>query len=83
VQLSLVREGMGVRLTVRDFGTGVPPESLPQLGQPFYRPDAARTRHVGGVGLGLCLCRLVAEAHGGRLELGNAEPGFEASVRFS
>ncbi|KQV48233.1 hypothetical protein ASC95_19985 [Pelomonas sp. Root1217] len=83
VQLSLAREGTGVRLTVRDFGTGVPPEALPQLGQPFYRPDAARTRHVGGVGLGLCLCRLVAEAHGGRLELRNAKPGFEASVRFS
>ncbi|KQV92334.1 ATP-binding protein [Pelomonas sp. Root1237] len=83
VQLRLAREGTGVRLTVRDFGAGVPPESLPQLGQPFYRPDAARTRHVGGVGLGLCLCRLVAEAHDGRLELRNAEPGFEASVRFS
>ncbi|HEY8876745.1 MAG TPA: ATP-binding protein [Roseateles sp.] len=82
VQLSLVREGEGVRLRVRDFGPGVPPESLPQLGQPFYRPDEARTRHGGGVGLGLCLCRLVAEAHGGRLELRNAEPGFEASVRF-
>lgn len=83
VQLRLAREGSGVRLTVRDFGPGVPPESLPQLGQPFYRPDAARTRHDGGMGLGLCLCRLVAEAHGGRLELRNAEPGFEASVRFS
>lgn len=83
VQVRLVRDGGGVRLSVRDFGSGVPPEALAQLGQPFYRPDAARTRHEGGVGLGLCLCRLVAEAHGGRLELRNAEPGFEASVRFS
>jgi signal transduction histidine kinase len=83
VQLTLARDGSGVRLTVRDFGPGVPPESLPHLGQPFYRPDEARTRHGGGVGLGLCLCRLVAEAHGSRLELRNAEPGFEASVRFS
>lgn len=83
VQLRLERAGEGVRLTVRDFGPGVPPESLAQLGQPFYRPDAARTRGEGGVGLGLCLCRLVAEAHGSRLELRNAEPGFEVSVRFS
>jgi signal transduction histidine kinase len=80
VQVSLARHGDGLRLAVRDFGPGVPPESLPQLGQPFYRPDAARTRHEGGVGLGLCLCRLVAEAHGGRLEMRNAEPGFEAAV---
>jgi signal transduction histidine kinase len=83
VQLRLERAGEGVRLTVRDFGPGVPPEALPQLGQPFYRPDAARTRGGGGVGLGLCLCRLVAEAHGGRLEMLNAAPGFEVSVRFS
>lgn len=82
VQLSLQRSGEGVGLTVRDFGTGVPADALPHLGQPFYRPDSARTRGEGGVGLGLCLCRLVAEAHGGRLELRNAEPGFEASVRF-
>jgi len=83
VQLSLSREGAGQRLTVRDLGPGVPAEALAQLGQPFYRPDAARTRHDGGVGLGLCLCRLVAEAHGTRLVLRNAQPGFEASVRFS
>lgn len=80
VQLTLARAGSGVRMAVRDFGPGVPPEALAHLGQPFYRPDAARTRHEGGVGLGLCLCRLVAEAHGSRLELRNAEPGFEASV---
>jgi signal transduction histidine kinase len=83
VQLSLTAHGAGVRLTVRDFGPGVPPDALPQLGQPFYRPDEARTRHGGGVGLGLCLCRLVAEAHGSRLELRNVEPGFEVSVSFS
>ena len=82
VQLQLSRAGKCVRLCVRDFGPGVPPEALPQLGQPFYRPDEARTRHGGGVGLGLCLCRLVAEAHGSRLELRNAEPGFEAAVSF-
>lgn len=80
VQLRLERAGQGVRLTVRDFGPGVPPDALPQLGQPFYRPDEARTRHGGGVGLGLCLCRLVAEAHGSRLELRNAEPGFEVAL---
>lgn len=80
VQLSLQRTGEGVRLTVRDFGPGVPPDALAQLGQPFYRPDSARTRFEGGVGLGLCLCRLVAEAHGSRLELRNAEPGLEAAV---
>lgn len=71
------------RLTVRDHGPGVPPDVLPQLGQPFFRPDEARTRAEGGVGLGLSLCRLVAQAHGSALVLRNADPGLEASVTFS
>ncbi len=70
----------GLRLTVRDHGPGVPEAQLSQLAQPFYRPDAARSRSDGGVGLGLYLCRLVAEAHGGSLRLRNAAPGLEVTV---
>lgn len=73
----------GVALTVRDFGPGVSEEELAHLGEPFYRPDAARTRASGGVGLGLSLCRLVAEAHGAPLLLRNAGPGLEVSVVLS
>jgi signal transduction histidine kinase len=73
-------EGVGglhaVTLTVRDHGPGVPPEQLAQLAQAFHRPDSARTRSAGGVGLGLYLCRLVAQAHGGQLALHNAQPGL-------
>jgi signal transduction histidine kinase len=67
-------------LTVRDHGPGVEEAVLPQLAEAFYRPDAARTRDGGGVGLGLFLCRLVAQAHGGKLLLRNADPGLEARV---
>jgi len=83
VIVSVARDGDGVRVAVRDHGPGVPPDALDRLGQPFFRPDEARTRDSGGVGLGLSLCRLVAQAHGSRLELRNAEPGFEAVVRFA
>ena len=69
-----------VSLEVRDWGPGVPAEQLARLSEPFYRPDSARTRAAGGVGLGLYLCRLVAQAHGGTLELDNAHPGLRASV---
>ena len=67
-------------LGVRDFGPGVPAEQLPHLAQAFYRPDTARTRSSGGVGLGLYLCRLVAQAHGGELRLQRAEPGLEVAM---
>jgi signal transduction histidine kinase len=76
----LAREGAHVVLTVRDFGPGVDATVLARLAEPFYRTDAARQRTTGGVGLGLYLCRLVAEAHGGRLELRNTHPGLEAKV---
>jgi signal transduction histidine kinase len=70
----------GVHMTVRDFGPGVDPAALPHLAEPFYRPDAARERATGGVGLGLYLCKLVAQAHGGSLAVRNALPGLEVSV---
>jgi signal transduction histidine kinase len=70
-------------ITVRDYGAGVDEDALPHLAEPFYRPDSARGRSAGGVGLGLYLCKLVAQAHGGRLELRNAQPGLEISLDLS
>lgn len=75
-----VRSGQGVCMTVRDYGPGVDASALPHLAEPFYRPDTARGRSGGGVGLGLYLCKLVAQAHGGDLELRNAAPGLEVKV---
>jgi signal transduction histidine kinase len=79
VNLQRTPEG-GVRITVRDFGPGVSESALPHLAEPFYRPDAARERATGGVGLGLYLCKLVAQAHGGSMALRNVLPGLEVSV---
>jgi signal transduction histidine kinase len=81
-RLSTAQESGAVVLSVRDFGPGVPADQLVHLAEPFYRPDAARARSAGGVGLGLHLCRLVAQAHGGHLTLRNALPGLEVQVRL-
>lgn len=79
--VELRRETDGsVLLLVRDFGPGVEEAALPHLAEPFYRPDAARERATGGVGLGLYLSRLVAQAHGGTLAVRNAHPGLEVRV---
>lgn len=72
--LELLRENALIVLTVRDFGPGVDPVQLPHLTEPFYRVDAARQRDTGGYGLGLYLCRMIAEAHGGTLVL-ESTPG--------
>lgn len=70
----------GVCISVRDFGPGVPDHQIEHLAQPFYRPDAARERSTGSVGLGLYLCKLVALAHGGAFVIANAQPGLEIKV---
>jgi signal transduction histidine kinase len=71
-----------VALGVRDFGRGhdLPDHQLALLGHAFYRPDSARSREHGGVGLGLHLCRLVAQAHGGVLRIRRAAPGLEIAA---
>jgi signal transduction histidine kinase len=75
-------EGGDLLIEVRDFGPGVPNDALRQLAEPFFRPDTARQRATGGVGLGLTLCRLVAQAHGGTITFRNAEPGLAVTVRL-
>ncbi len=68
--------------TVTDYGPGIAAEHIPHLTEPFYRVDLSRQRKTGGYGLGLYLCRVVAEAHGGKLEL-NSQVGTGTAVRVT
>lgn len=57
-----------VSVSVRDEGVGIPAEEMERLGrEPFVR--GRRAEGYAGVGIGLYLSRLIAEGHGGRLEL--------------
>ena len=66
--------GPCAEIAVRDTGIGIPPEALPHIFDRFYRADPARSRDSGGAGLGLCIARTIAEAHGGRIEVAST-PG--------
>jgi signal transduction histidine kinase len=59
----------GWNFQVSDSGAGIAEEHLRYLTEPFYRVDKARQRSTGGYGLGLYLCRVIAEAHGGYLSI--------------
>ena len=73
------RSGLGeARLTVRDYGPGIPPEHLPRLTERFYRVDVADSRQQGGTGLGLALVKHILNRHGGRLTI-DSTPGQGAS----
>lgn len=56
-----------VVVAVADTGPGIAPEHLPRIFDRFYRVDKARSRALGGSGLGLALAREIAQAHGGSL----------------
>jgi two-component system osmolarity sensor histidine kinase EnvZ len=82
VQVSYVRTGPWVIISVRDHGPGVPPEKLPELTTPFYRGDAARTAATGA-GLGLAIVEKALQRMGGHFELANAsDGGLVAHVRL-
>lgn len=68
VVVDLVREPLGLRLTVDDTPPGVDPASLPRLFERLYRAESSRSRRFGGAGLGLAICRNIVEAHGGTIE---------------
>ena len=54
-------------IAVADEGIGIPREQWPHLFERFYRVDNAVTRHVGGAGLGLYICKTYVEGMGGRI----------------
>lgn len=84
VRVNASRTNGQITLRVEDEGPGVPPEALARLGEPFFRPESARARETGGVGLGLTIVRSSMAACGGEVHFANREPrGFRAELRLA
>ena len=79
VKVGAEQVGSEVIIAVLDEGPGIPPESIDHIFDLFYR-DPASARSVSGSGIGLFVCRNLAEAMGGRLVV---EPGPDGGSRFS
>jgi signal transduction histidine kinase len=75
IEVRLARAGDAWRLTVRDFGPGIPPAELQQVFAPFHRLDRG-----GGAGLGLAIVAEVLRDHGGSAEAQRPEHGSGALV---
>jgi signal transduction histidine kinase len=68
----------GVAIEVADTGTGIPPDVLPRVTEPFFT-----TKEEGkGTGLGLAICKRIVEQHGGTLAI-ESKPGVGTVVRVA
>jgi two-component system OmpR family sensor kinase len=74
VILSLQSSGGWASIRVEDTGIGISVEERGRIFQRFYRSAEARSRGEGGAGLGLCIVKSIAEAHGGKIEV-ESTPG--------
>ena len=63
VKDSRPNDQIGINISLRDEGEGIPREHLPRLTERFYRVDTARSRMLGGTGLGLAIVKHIANRH--------------------
>jgi heavy metal sensor kinase len=74
VHVRTFRENGHSVFRVVDSGIGIAPEALPHIFERFYRADKARSRDVGGAGLGLSIVQAICNAHNAEIKV-QSEPG--------
>lgn len=68
-------------MSIKDTGSGIPPEDINHIFERFYRGDSARKRD--GTGLGLSIAKTIVDAHGGKIEVKSERgKGTEFIIRF-
>ena len=82
VEVRLKRRNAHALVDIRDYGPGVPDESLHRIFDAFYRVGEDRDRASGGVGLGLAIARRAIELHHGTVTARNAHPGLVVEVEL-
>jgi signal transduction histidine kinase len=74
ISLALARQNGSAEIIVRDTGIGIPETDQQRVFDRFYRVDKARSRALGGAGLGLSIVRSIVEAHGGQIRIESTPP---------
>jgi len=82
IRVSVKPEEEHLVIGVSDQGIGISPSDQAKLFEPFRRLEESRLDGVGGIGLGLLVCRRLAEAHGGRIWV-ESEPGQGSTFFFT
>ncbi len=69
-----------VQISIRDNGEGIEPDQLGYIFNRFYRTDDARSRNMGGAGLGLAIAKAIVEQHEGTITV--TSPGLNQGSTF-
>ncbi len=69
IELDVRLEAPTLQVSVKDHGPAIAPDKYQSIFEPYARGDQNGTSARRGVGLGLALCRAIAQAHGGQLKL--------------
>ncbi|GEM_PF-235338 len=69
-----------IRISIRDYGGGVPKAQMRRIFELFYRAESELTRETVGTGIGLALVQQLASAMHGSVDVSNREPGAEFSL---
>jgi PAS domain S-box-containing protein len=77
VDINAIREGNRVRISVRDFGQGIPEAFHSQIFQKFSQADSSDSRQKGGTGLGLAITRELIERMQGEIDFTSWSTGTE------
>src|SRR5258706_1257594 len=72
ISVGLRSQNGHARIIVTDTGIGIPVADQPRIFDRFYRVDKARSRALGGAGLGLSIARWIVEGHSGSLSVESA-----------
>lgn len=76
-------ETITIKISVRDSGIGMTPETQARLFEKFSQADQSTTRRFGGTGLGLAICRSLAEMMGGHIWVEASSPGKGTTMSFT
>jgi signal transduction histidine kinase len=73
MSLTLKADKKNICIEIEDGGIGIPSEDIPKIFDRFYRVDKSRSRQLGGSGLGLSICKWIADLHNGSIEVESDE----------
>jgi len=73
ITVAVHEENDNLHIMVKDTGTGIPEDRIADMFLKFHQLDASMARKYGGTGLGLYICKILVDAHDGKIWMESEE----------